>query len=369
MTFTNRTRCSAPLCSARRALTHDRCRAAPGGGADDDLDDQRPGHRCAGAPVAGVAVVTATNVAHRPGRHDDHRRRRQLHARRAPSAPTTPSAPRSAARRSSASVVAAIGQSATLDLAPDAPAAAPPRPTPDDRWRDRRRHRPPPRRDQDQRSRDQRQPGADPLAAADRPQLPELRQARARASLTTTARPTRKSARAPRPRPAVNVFIDGTSIKNQILDSGIAGQENSRGNPFGQIAVQEFRVLTQNFKAEYEQAVGGGDHRRRPSRAPTNSMARRSANIPDEGLPSRTFSPSGATRTSPNSSASNMARRSAARSSRTSCSSSAPMKAMIRIARSTSLLGNRTPASHRAASASSKARSSARSAATFTLAS
>ena len=52
----------------------------------------------------------------------------------------------------------------------------------------------------------------------------------------------------------VNVFIDGTSIKNQILDSGIAGQENSRGNPFGQIAVQEFRVLTQNYKAEYEQA-------------------------------------------------------------------------------------------------------------------
>jgi hypothetical protein len=36
----------------------------------------------------------------------------------------------------------------------------------------------------------------------------------------------------------VNVFIDGTSLKNQILDSGIAGQENSRGNPFGQIAVQ-----------------------------------------------------------------------------------------------------------------------------------
>ena len=54
---------------------------------------------------------------------------------------------------------------------------------------------------------------------------------------------------------AVNVFIDGTSLKNQILDSGIAGQENSRGNPFGQVAVQEFRVLTQNYKAEYEQAA------------------------------------------------------------------------------------------------------------------
>ena len=44
------------------------------------------------------------------------------------------------------------------------------------------------------------------------------------------------------------------SFKNQILDGGIAGQQDSRGNPFSQLAVQEFRVLTQNYKAEYEQA-------------------------------------------------------------------------------------------------------------------
>lgn len=55
-------------------------------------------------------------------------------------------------------------------------------------------------------------------------------------------------------RAGVNVFIDGVSLKNQVLDGGIAGQQDSRGNPFGQLAVQEFRVLTQNFKAEYEQA-------------------------------------------------------------------------------------------------------------------
>jgi len=52
----------------------------------------------------------------------------------------------------------------------------------------------------------------------------------------------------------VNVFIDGVSLKNKLREGGIAGQENSRGNPFGQLAVQEFRVLTQNYKAEYEQA-------------------------------------------------------------------------------------------------------------------
>ena len=53
---------------------------------------------------------------------------------------------------------------------------------------------------------------------------------------------------------AVNVFIDGTSFKNDVLMNGIAGQDSSRGNPFPQNAVQEFRVISQNFKAEYEKS-------------------------------------------------------------------------------------------------------------------
>lgn len=52
----------------------------------------------------------------------------------------------------------------------------------------------------------------------------------------------------------VNVFIDGVSLKSNIQQGGIVGQDASRGNPFGQVSVQEFRVITQNFKAEYEQA-------------------------------------------------------------------------------------------------------------------
>ena len=52
----------------------------------------------------------------------------------------------------------------------------------------------------------------------------------------------------------VNVFIDGASLKSQVLPNGVAGQDSSRGNPFAQLAVQEFKVLTQNYKAEYEQA-------------------------------------------------------------------------------------------------------------------
>lgn len=52
----------------------------------------------------------------------------------------------------------------------------------------------------------------------------------------------------------INVFIDGTSYKNQVGHGGVSGQSFSQGNPFPQLAIQEFRVDTQNFKAEYEQA-------------------------------------------------------------------------------------------------------------------
>ncbi|MEO8192339.1 MAG: TonB-dependent receptor [Gemmatimonadales bacterium] len=52
----------------------------------------------------------------------------------------------------------------------------------------------------------------------------------------------------------VNIFIDGATYKNDILKGGIAGQDASRGNPFPRNAVQEFRILTQNYKAEYQKA-------------------------------------------------------------------------------------------------------------------
>ncbi|MFA5968772.1 MAG: TonB-dependent receptor [Sphingomonas sp.] len=54
--------------------------------------------------------------------------------------------------------------------------------------------------------------------------------------------------------PKVNVFIDGVSLKSNIQQGGIVGQDSSRGNPFSQLAVQEFRTITQQFKAEYEDA-------------------------------------------------------------------------------------------------------------------
>jgi hypothetical protein len=54
--------------------------------------------------------------------------------------------------------------------------------------------------------------------------------------------------------PQVNVFIDGVSLKSNVNQGGVVGQDVSAGNPFSQLAVREFRVLTSNFKAEYEDA-------------------------------------------------------------------------------------------------------------------
>ena len=55
----------------------------------------------------------------------------------------------------------------------------------------------------------------------------------------------------------VNVFIDGASYKNDVLQGGVAGQDASRGNPFPRNAIREFRVITQNYKAEYQKASSG----------------------------------------------------------------------------------------------------------------
>jgi hypothetical protein len=60
----------------------------------------------------------------------------------------------------------------------------------------------------------------------------------------------------------VNVFIDGASLKNDLtggesgIHGGTFGQDASRGNPFPRSAIQEYRVLTQNYKAEYQQSSG-----------------------------------------------------------------------------------------------------------------
>jgi hypothetical protein len=52
----------------------------------------------------------------------------------------------------------------------------------------------------------------------------------------------------------VNVLLDGMSFKNPINHGGVFGQNFGIGNPFPQIAIQEYQVQTQNFGAETGQA-------------------------------------------------------------------------------------------------------------------
>lgn len=51
----------------------------------------------------------------------------------------------------------------------------------------------------------------------------------------------------------VGVFIDGINQKNNILRHGVTGQDSSRGNPFPQSAIAEYRVISSNYKAEFDQ--------------------------------------------------------------------------------------------------------------------
>jgi outer membrane receptor protein involved in Fe transport len=68
-----------------------------------------------------------------------------------------------------------------------------------------------------------------------------------------------------------NVYIDGIGQKNYVRPSGASGQAGvdanprsganqstvgSSGNPFPQLAIAEYKVITSNYKAEYDQVSG-----------------------------------------------------------------------------------------------------------------
>lgn len=52
---------------------------------------------------------------------------------------------------------------------------------------------------------------------------------------------------------SINVFIDGVGQKNYVTPGGLTSQDDSRGNPFPQAAIGEYKVITSNYKAEYDQ--------------------------------------------------------------------------------------------------------------------
>src|SRR3546814_1717743 len=51
----------------------------------------------------------------------------------------------------------------------------------------------------------------------------------------------------------VNIFIDGVGQKDYVLKNGITGQDSTQGNPFPQLAIGEYRVISSNYKAEFDQ--------------------------------------------------------------------------------------------------------------------
>ncbi|KAF1710520.1 hypothetical protein CSC70_07625 [Pseudoxanthomonas kalamensis DSM 18571] len=51
---------------------------------------------------------------------------------------------------------------------------------------------------------------------------------------------------------AVNVYIDGVGQKSYLF-GGVSGQSGSAGNPFPQLAIGEYKVITSNYKAEFDQ--------------------------------------------------------------------------------------------------------------------
>jgi outer membrane receptor protein involved in Fe transport len=52
---------------------------------------------------------------------------------------------------------------------------------------------------------------------------------------------------------AVNVYIDGVGQKDYVKEGGVSGQFNTQGNPFPQLAIGEYKVITSNYKAEFDQ--------------------------------------------------------------------------------------------------------------------
>jgi hypothetical protein len=58
----------------------------------------------------------------------------------------------------------------------------------------------------------------------------------------------------------INVYIDGVSQKDYVF-GGVTGQEGpgqagDPGNPFPQLAINEYKVITSNYKAEFGEAAG-----------------------------------------------------------------------------------------------------------------
>ncbi len=96
---------------------------------------------------------------------------------------------------------------------------------------------------------------------------------------------------------AINVFIDGIGQKNYVKEGGISGQSETQGNPFPQLAIGEYKVITSNYKAEYDQVASAAITA--VTRSGTNTFqAEMFGTYTDDGLRSETPSENAADRKS-----------------------------------------------------------------------
>ena len=212
--------------------------------------DPRPGHGRLGAGRRSPGHRDQRR--HRPDSHGPGRQR-QLQRRRPAAGHLSHRRGRSKARPPRRTVTLQVGQTATVE-----PGGRRRRRDRPGRRCDDGRHGHRHRRGWCRRSRPRKSRPTSPPSRSNR-----CRRARATSSPSPTSSRACSSRPATRARPAcqsgaqsangINVYIDGVGQKNYVLQGGISGQDSSRGNPFPQSAIGEYKVITQNYKAEYDQ--------------------------------------------------------------------------------------------------------------------
>ena len=71
----------------------------------------------------------------------------------------------------------------------------------------------------------------------------------------------------------VNVYIDGVGQKSYVKEGGVSGQFATNGNPFAQLAIGEYKVITSNYKAEYGQISSAAVTAVRPDPNPISTSS------------------------------------------------------------------------------------------------
>ena len=192
-------------------------------------------------------AVTAKNVATGATRRTQTGRRRKLHVRRA-SSPARTASMRAPAPKPR--VTLTVASTATLDLTASERRSR----RSDEPMQEVTVDGPASERSAHLRSRHDGFATTDRNRAADHAQLPRVRRHRSRASRSkSTPRGAPRSAAARRTKTA-STSTSTASARRATCARACSGQAgDTQGNPFPQLAIGEYKVITSNYKAEYDQ--------------------------------------------------------------------------------------------------------------------